>query len=139
VTVDEIVERYTKSLGPSDQDDFKFKYSSEPNELITPTTETCEQSALGLLDYFNTTIGSMLLYKFERPLYADLLAKMQPDTTAAGKEGEGGDENATAAAAKAGSGKIRLSSQFGLVHFLRLFVRLGEMLVGSGCMFINYP
>jgi hypothetical protein len=126
--VDEIVEEYTKSLGPA-EDGFKFKYSIEPNELITPTTETCEQSALGLLDYFNTTIGSMLLYKFERPLYADLLAKMQPDSgVGAGKE-EGGDENATAAAAK-GSGKIRLSSQFGLVHFLRLFVRLGEMLVG---------
>lgn len=42
---------------------------------MNPTADTLEQSALGLLDYFDMTIGTLLLYKFERPLYSDLYAK----------------------------------------------------------------
>lgn len=40
--------------------------------MINPSAETCEQSALGLLDYFDMTVGSLLMYKFEKPLFMEL-------------------------------------------------------------------
>lgn len=42
--------------------------------MINPSAETCEQSALGLLDYFDMTVGSLLMYKFEKPMFMDLFA-----------------------------------------------------------------
>lgn len=42
--------------------------------VIHPTAETRDQSALGLLDYFDMTVGTLLLYKFEKPMYSDLHA-----------------------------------------------------------------
>jgi len=133
VTVDEIVQQYIKSLGPSNKE-FKFKYmdESEPaNAVINPTLENCEQSALGILDYFNVTIGSLLLYKFERPLYSDLYAAEEK----AKQEAEANTPSSSTSLEKDsqdtklyGKRKVHLSNQFGLVHLLRLFVRLGEML-----------
>ena len=38
----------------------------------------CQQVVTGLKEYFNTMIGSQLLFKFERPQYSDLLRE-HPD------------------------------------------------------------
>ena len=55
----------------------------------------------GLQDYFNATLGSQLLYKFERVQYADTL-----------KDNEG----------------VSMAQVYGPVHLLRLLTKLGSML-----------
>lgn len=57
----------------------------------------------GIREYFNVMIGCQLLYKFERPQYQKLL-----------KESED---------------SVNMSSVYGIIHLLRLFTKLGQVLV----------
>lgn len=87
-TVQEIIDGY-----------IAYKKSSKTN---TANKETAVQDvALGIIEYFNVMLGSQLLYKFERPQYAEILKK-NPD--------------------------VPMAKVYGAFHLLRLFVKLGSLL-----------
>uniref|UniRef100_A0A8C6LM17 Chromo domain-containing protein n=1 Tax=Nothobranchius furzeri TaxID=105023 RepID=A0A8C6LM17_NOTFU len=75
---------YKKSKGNSDNKEYAV------NEVVA-----------GIREYFNVMLGTQLLYKFERPQYAETLAE-HPD--------------------------MPMSQVYGAPHLLRLFVRIGAML-----------
>ncbi|KAL0270723.1 UNVERIFIED_CONTAM: hypothetical protein PYX00_008030 [Menopon gallinae] len=87
-TVDEILDDY-----------IKYKTTNKSNTKCMESA--CKQVVNGLKEYFNTMIGSQLLFKFERPQYADLL-KEYPDKP--------------------------MSQIYGSHHLLRLFVKIGTVL-----------
>lgn len=74
----------------------KASKSSNPSKEVA-----VNDVANGLVEYFNVMLGSQLLYKFERPQYAEIL-KQHVD--------------------------VPMSKLYGAFHFLRLFVKLGSML-----------
>uniref|UniRef100_A0AAQ4R741 Mortality factor 4-like protein 1 n=1 Tax=Gasterosteus aculeatus aculeatus TaxID=481459 RepID=A0AAQ4R741_GASAC len=83
-TVLEDYANYKKSKGNSDNKEYAV------NEVVA-----------GIREYFNVMLGTQLLYKFERPQYAEILAE-HPD--------------------------MPMSQVYGAPHLLRLFVRIGAML-----------
>uniref|UniRef100_A0A665U1T9 Mortality factor 4-like protein 1 n=1 Tax=Echeneis naucrates TaxID=173247 RepID=A0A665U1T9_ECHNA len=83
-TVLEDYANYKKSKGNSDNKEYAV------NEVVA-----------GIREYFNVMLGTQLLYKFERPQYAEVLAE-HPD--------------------------MAMSQVYGAPHLLRLFVRIGAML-----------
>uniref|UniRef100_A0A182SGR2 Mortality factor 4-like protein 1 n=1 Tax=Anopheles maculatus TaxID=74869 RepID=A0A182SGR2_9DIPT len=88
VTVQEIVDNYVQ-----------YKKQSK---VTTATKETAVADiGNGIVEYFNVMLGSQLLYKFERPQYAEMIL------THPG---------------------VPMAKIYGSVHLLRLFVKLGPML-----------
>nr|ACO09550.1 Mortality factor 4-like protein 1 [Osmerus mordax] len=83
-TVLEDYANYKKSRGTSDNKEYAV------NEVVA-----------GIREYFNVMLGTQLLYKFERPRYAEILAN-HPEAP--------------------------MSQVYGAPHLLRLFVRIGAML-----------
>lgn len=87
-TVHEIVDNYVQ-----------YKKSSK---VSTATKENAVQDiANGIIEYFNVMLGSQLLYKFERPQYAEIIQN-HPG--------------------------VPMAKIYGAFHLLRLFVKLGSML-----------
>lgn len=88
VTVQEIVDNYVQ-----------YKKQSK---VTTATKETAVADiGNGIVEYFNVMLGSQLLYKFERPQYAEMI-QAHPG--------------------------VPMAKIYGSVHLLRLFVKLGPML-----------
>lgn len=88
LTVSQIVDNY-----------LAFKKSSKSHNqakesVLNDITE-------GIKEYFNATLGSQLLYKFERPQYSEILQEY-PDTP--------------------------MAAIYGSIHLLRLFAKMGPML-----------
>ncbi|XP_052888532.1 mortality factor 4-like protein 1 [Anopheles moucheti] len=87
-TVQEIVDNYVQ-----------YKKQSK---VTTATKETAVADiGNGIVEYFNVMLGSQLLYKFERPQYAEMI-QAHPG--------------------------VPMAKIYGSVHLLRLFVKLGPML-----------
>lgn len=72
------------------------------NKLTVAKENALIEVTNGFKEYFNVMLGSQLLYKFERPQYQQFLHENP------GKE---------------------LSSHYGFIHLLRLFARLGGILI----------
>jgi len=87
-TVDDLINAYYEA---------RKGVEGETEEQLLGAEEVCR----GLKDYFNSTLGSQLLYKFERVQYSDTL-----------KENTG----------------VPMAQLYGPVHLLRLLTKLGPML-----------
>ncbi|XP_042887458.1 mortality factor 4-like protein 1 [Penaeus japonicus] len=97
VTVDTILADYIKA--------------KTSTKSITPNKESAVQEVVaGLREYFNVMLGTQLLYKFERPQYADILQEHK-------------DKQA--------------SDIYGFIHLIRLFGKLIEKIGGSGVDFVE--
>uniref|UniRef100_A0A669ESV9 Mortality factor 4-like protein 1 n=2 Tax=Oreochromis TaxID=8139 RepID=A0A669ESV9_ORENI len=83
-TILEDYANYKKSKGNSDNKEYAV------SEVVA-----------GIREYFNVMLGTQLLYKFERPQYAEILAE---------------------------HADVPMSQVYGAPHLLRLFVRIGAML-----------
>ncbi|XP_058117960.1 mortality factor 4-like protein 1 [Anopheles ziemanni] len=88
VTVQEIVDNYVQ-----------YKKQSKVNTATKETAVT--DIGNGIIEYFNVMLGSQLLYKFERPQYAEII-QSHPG--------------------------VPMAKIYGSFHLLRLFVKLGSML-----------
>ncbi|VDN51888.1 unnamed protein product [Dracunculus medinensis] len=124
-TVSDIIRQYAEYMGNSleAKESLLFELGGDETQMKS-TIVTMIESSYGMRDYFNSTLGSQLLYKFERPQYTDLLAEFEskedvtkPSSTKKAKSSSPETED-----------KFKPSEQYGFIHLLRLFVRFGSML-----------
>jgi len=87
-SVDDVLEAYNKSTNENEPDMY--------------TNEVCA----GIKEYFNSMLGSQLLYRFERFQYSDILTKQRKEK----------------------KDDVLMSSVYGPAHLLRLFTKLGTCL-----------
>ena len=82
-------------------DDILDEYVKTKTKGNNPNKDAIVEITQGIREYFNVMLGTQLLYKFERPQYGEIM-KDHPDTP--------------------------MSSIYGSMHLLRLFVNLGGSL-----------
>uniref|UniRef100_A0A158R4W6 MRG domain-containing protein n=1 Tax=Syphacia muris TaxID=451379 RepID=A0A158R4W6_9BILA len=122
-TVEDIIKQYAECGGfaMNDEDEVNIEQSGTQFKM---TKETVIESSHGIQDYFNTTLGSQLLYKFERPQYADLFKRKNEEINTVKSEDKTGSGNGGDLSKQ----KWHPSDTYGFIHLLRLFVKFGTML-----------
>ncbi|KAL4001762.1 MRG family protein [Acanthocheilonema viteae] len=130
-TVAGIVRQYADYMGTcvEAKDTLTFEFGSDDTQLNSMVV-TLVESSYGIQDYFNNSLGLQLLYKFERPQYADLLAqhKTKQEGTKDVKKKRSSDANNSDDSPVDDYDKFKPSEYYGFIHLLRLFVRFGHML-----------
>uniref|UniRef100_A0A0R3RZH8 MRG domain-containing protein n=1 Tax=Elaeophora elaphi TaxID=1147741 RepID=A0A0R3RZH8_9BILA len=130
-TVAGIVRQYADYMGTcvEAKDTLTFEFGSDDTQLNSMVV-TLVESSYGIQDYFNNSLGLQLLYKFERPQYADLLAqhKTKQEGTKDTKKKRSNDVNDGDDSLIDDYDKFKPSEYYGFIHLLRLFVRFGHML-----------
>uniref|UniRef100_A0A915CDV5 Chromo domain-containing protein n=1 Tax=Parascaris univalens TaxID=6257 RepID=A0A915CDV5_PARUN len=131
-TVAEIIRQYADYTGTSVEarDQLKLEYTDETQ--LKSMMVTLIESSLGVQDYFNTALGTQLLYKFERPQYLDLVnehttKKESIKEEQSTKRKRVSDVPTTEEGATVEE-TFKPSDFYGFIHLLRLFVRFGSML-----------
>ncbi|VDK48315.1 unnamed protein product [Anisakis simplex] len=133
-TVAEIIRQYADYTGTSVEAKEQLKLEYTDDTQLKSMIVTLIESSLGVQDYFNTALGTQLLYKFERPQYLDLLNEHSKKKESS-KEGPAVKRKCTGDAANTASEEgstneevFKPSDYYGFIHLLRLFVRFGSML-----------
>ncbi|VDK77628.1 unnamed protein product [Litomosoides sigmodontis] len=130
-TVAAIVRQYADYMGTcvEAKDSLTFEFGGDDTQLNSMVV-TLVESSYGIQDYFNSSLGLQLLYKFERPQYADLLAqhKTKQEGTKDTKKKRGNDTSDGDDSLVDDYDKFKPSEHYGFIHLLRLFVRFGHML-----------
>uniref|UniRef100_A0A915PI07 MRG domain-containing protein n=1 Tax=Setaria digitata TaxID=48799 RepID=A0A915PI07_9BILA len=111
------------------KDTLTFEFGNDDTQLNSMVV-TLVESSYGIQDYFNNSLGLQLLYKFERPQYADLLTqhKNKQEGTKDTKKKRGNDMTDGDDSQTDDYDKFKPSEYYGFIHLLRLFVRFGHML-----------
>ncbi|VDM40048.1 unnamed protein product [Toxocara canis] len=131
-TVAEIIRQYADYTGTSVEarEYLKLDYTDETQ--LKSTMVTLIESSLGVQDYFNTALGTQLLYKFERPQYSDLVNEHNAKKDSAKDEPVMKRKRTSDASTSEEAAEIdeafKPSEYYGFIHLLRLFVRFGSML-----------
>ncbi|VDM98193.1 unnamed protein product [Thelazia callipaeda] len=144
-TVSSIIRQYADYIDTSVEAKrtLTFEFGSDDAQLNSLVV-TLIESSYGVQDYFNNSLGSQLLYKFERPQYADLLNQHKTKQvylffngyeslhlkvkTKDTKRKRTSDVDKNSDSLANGSEKFKPSDFYGFIHLLRLFVRFGDML-----------
>ncbi|MCP9258586.1 Mortality factor 4-like protein 1 [Dirofilaria immitis] len=137
-TVAGIVRQYADYMGTcvEAKDTLTFEFGSDDTQLNSMVV-TLVESSYGIQDYFNNSLGLQLLYKFERPQYADLLSQHKTKQAQFFYSDEGTKDTKKKRSSDVTDGddsltddndKFKPSEYYGFIHLLRLFVRFGHML-----------
>ncbi|KAH7704646.1 Mortality factor 4 like 2 [Aphelenchoides avenae] len=118
-TVQSIINDYNSFLDEQGEQRSLQAECSAGMSKTNATKDALKKTSAHLLDYFDATIGNMLLYDSERVQHSSLREQEKRRLMS-----ETMDTNSKKEAPRT----IRLSGKYGFVHLLRMFVRLGEIL-----------
>lgn len=127
INVQDIIKQYAEHTGVAlnGENELSFEHSGSQTKM---SKDTLIESSHGVQDYFDTTLGSQLLYKFERPQYAELYEKKTGELDNGVAEKQESTSETAANGEEPPKKKWKPSDTYGFIHLLRLFVRFSSML-----------
>ncbi|MFH4974782.1 hypothetical protein AB6A40_001491 [Gnathostoma spinigerum] len=123
VTISQIIKEYADYIAHQYTNKKDSTESEDPSAAASHPIINFLESSMGVQDYFDSTLGSQLLYKFERPQYKDLLDEQSNPKKECESESNKRRKGDTVADENGGQ-QMQPSNFYGFIHLLRLFVRL---------------